>query len=405
MEGAILLARQNGGSSPADQFLSLIQNPFSSAFQLNAFWASFGTSIGLTLLLAAIFSLFRPRNSLVYAPKLKHADRKHAPPPLGKGLLAWLTPVLKTTESQLVDCIGLDATVFLRFTRMCRNMFLVTSIIGCFIMIPVNVSQSNTSRVPGLNTFVTMTPQFISTRAIWSHVVCAWVFDIIVAYFLWRNYKAISALRRHYFQSSEYQKSLHARTILVRHIPPDYRTDEGLLRLTDEINVTPSVPRTSTGRNMKHLPKLIAEHEKTVRQLEAVLAKYFKDPDRLPSRRPTCRPSRKYQEEHGSNKVDAIDYLTDRIRDLEVEIKHVRGSIDTLNAMPYGFASWESIENAHAVAYAARNKHPHGTTITLAPRPNDIIWDNLSLTHKSLKWETLHQLHLVDRADRVVDRA
>ncbi|EEH44377.1 uncharacterized protein PADG_00666 [Paracoccidioides brasiliensis Pb18] len=387
MEGAILLARQNGGTSPADQFLSLIQNPFSSAFQLNAFWASFGTSIGLTLLLAAIFSLFRPRNSLVYAPKLKHADRKHAPPPLGKGLLAWLTPVLKTTESQLVDCIGLDATVFLRFTRMCRNMFLVTSIIGCFIMIPVNVSQSNTSRVPGINTFVTMTPQFISTRAIWSHVVCAWIFDIIVAYFLWRNYRAISGLRRHYFQSSEYQKSLHARTILVRHIPPDYRTDEGLLRLTDEINVTPSVPRTSTGRNMKHLPKLIAEHEKMVRQLEAVLAKYFKDPDRLPPKRPTCRPSRKYQEEHGSNKVDAIDYLTDRIRDLEVEIKYVRGSIDTLNAMPYGFASWESIENAHAVAYAARNKHPHGTTITLAPRPNDIIWDNLSLTHKSLKWK------------------
>ncbi|PGH35174.1 hypothetical protein GX50_01986 [[Emmonsia] crescens] len=384
MEGAIL-ARQSAGKSPADQLLELIQNPFSSAFRLDAFWASFGTSVGLTLLLALIFSLFRPRNSLVYAPKIKHADQKHAPPPLGKGLLAWLTPVIKTKESELVDCIGLDATVFLRFTRMCRNMFLTLSIIGCFVMIPINITQSKPP--PGINAFATMTPEYVSYRAMWSHVVCLWAFDAIVAYFLWRNYRVVSTLRRHYFESPEYQKSLHARTLLVRHIPPDFRTDEGLLRLTDEINPTPSIPRASIGRNMKELPKLIAEHEKVVRQLEEVIAKYFKNPDRLPSKRPTCRPSKEYQTEHGSDKVDAIDYLTDRIRDLEAEIKYVRESIDTLNAMPYGFASWESIANAHVAAYAARNKHPKGTTISLAPRPNDIIWENLPLTSKSRKWK------------------
>lgn len=169
--------------------------------------------MGLTLLLALIFSLFRPRNSLVYAPKIKHADQKHAPPPLGKGLLAWLTPVIKTKESELVDCIGLDATVFLRFTRMCRNMFLTLSIIGCFVMIPINITQSKPP--PGINAFATMTPEYVSYRAMWSHVVCLWAFDAIVAYFLWRNYRVVSTLRRHYFESPEYQKSLHARTLLV----------------------------------------------------------------------------------------------------------------------------------------------------------------------------------------------
>ncbi|PGH18050.1 hypothetical protein AJ79_00676 [Helicocarpus griseus UAMH5409] len=386
MEGAILVARE--GKSPADQFLEMIQNPFSSAFRLDAFWASFGTSVGLTLLLALLFSLFRPRNSLVYAPKIKHADRKHAPPEVGKGFLAWLTPVMKTKESQLVDAIGLDATVFLRFTRMCRNMFTAMSIIGCFVMIPINVTQSNATLTPGINGFVTMTPQFVSSsKAMWGHVVCTWVFDAIVAFFLWQNYRAIFGLRRQYFQSPEYQASLHARTLMIRHIPPDFRTDEGLLRLTDEINPTPSIPRASIGRNMKELPKLIEEHSRVVRQLEEVLAKYFKHPDRLPAKRPTCRPSKKYQGEHGSGKVDAIDYLTDRIQDLETEIRFVRDSIDTRNAMSYGFASWESIDNAHVAAYTARKKHPQGTTISLAPRPNDIIWENLALTSKSRKWK------------------
>ncbi|OJD21744.1 hypothetical protein ACJ73_06915 [Blastomyces percursus] len=382
MEGAIL-ARQDGEKSAGDQLLELIRNPFSSAFQLNAFWASFSTSVGLTLLLALLFCLFRPRNSLVYAPKIKHADQKHSPPPVGKGLFAWITPVIKTKERELIDCIGLDATVFLRFTRMCRDIFLTSSVIGCFVMIPINITKSTPP--VGINAFATMTPEYVSYNAIWSHVVCLWIFNAIVAYFLWRNYRAISTLRRCYFESSEYQKSLHARTILVRHIPPNFRTDEGLLRLTDVINPTPSVPRASIGRNMKELPKLIAEHEKMVRQLEEVLAKYFKNPDRLPPRRPTCRPSKEYQAEHGCEKVDAIDYLTDRIRDLEAQIKYVRESIDTLNAMPYGFASWESIYNAHVAAYTARNKHPQGTSITLAPRPSDIIWENLALTRKNRK--------------------
>ncbi|KAK2786250.1 hypothetical protein FQN53_006804 [Emmonsiellopsis sp. PD_33] len=374
------------GKSPAEQFLEMIQDPFSASFQSNAFWASLGTSLGITFLLALLFSLFRPRNSLVYAPKVKHADRKHAPPAVGRGLFAWLTPVLKTKEHELVDTIGLDATLFLRFTRMCRNILLVLSVIGCCIMIPINVTQSEKTIAQGLSGFVTMTPKLVFNKSLWALVVCSWAFDIIIAYFLWSNYRTVVALRKRYFQSSEYQMSLHARTLLIRHVPERSRSDEGLLHLTDEINPTPSIPRVSIGRNMKELPKLIAEHEKLVRQLEETLAKYFKNPDRLPPKRPTCRPSKQHKDEHTGDKVDAIDYLTDRIRNLEAEIQYVRESVDTRNAMPYGFASWESVENAHAVAYTARKKHPQGTSISLAPRPNDIIWENLPLTRQNRKW-------------------
>lgn len=170
-------------------------------------------------------------------------------------------------------------------------------------------------------------------------------------------------------------------------IPPDIRSDEGFLRLTDEINPTAALPRTSVGRNVKGIPKLIKEHEEMVRQLESVLAKYLKNPDRLPPNRPTMRPPRSLRADHGSGKVDAIDFLTDRIQRLEEEIRHVRNSIDKRNAMSYGFVSWDKIEHAHAVAYVARNKHPHGTTIRLAPRPSDLIWENLALSKSARRWK------------------
>lgn len=165
------------------------------------------------------------------------------------------------------------------------------------------------------------------------------------------------------------------------------RSDEGLLQLTEEVNPTAALPRAAIGRNVKELPCLIKEHEETVRQLESVLAKYLKRPDRLPPNRPMMRPPRRLKGDRPSGKVDAIDFLTDRIQQLEVQIKDVRDSIDKRNAMPYGFASWESIEHAHAVAYTARKKHPHGTTIRLAPRPNDLIWENLPLSKRARKWK------------------
>ncbi|KAJ5590779.1 hypothetical protein N7450_004751 [Penicillium hetheringtonii] len=381
--------RPRDDTSGTDEFVKLIADPFRTSLTTSALWASLGTSIGLSLLLALLFSLFRPRHSLVYAPKVKHADSKHAPPPIGKGFFSWVKPVIRTREPQLIETIGLDAALFLRFTKMCRNILIIMSIIGCLVMIPVNVTQSqdfqSKSDMSALND---MTPlHVLKANAMWSQVACAWVFDIIIAFFLWRNYRAVRALRRQYFQSSDYQRSLHARTLMITDIPTPDRSDEGILRITDEVNPTAALPRAAIGRSVRNLPAIIKEHEEHVRRLESVLAKYLKRPDQLPQKRPTMRPPRNQRSKHPGGRVDAIDYLTVRIRVLEEEIKHGRVSIDRRDAMPYGFASWERIEHAHAVAWTSRKKHPKGTIIALAPRPSDLIWENLPLSKQARKWK------------------
>lgn len=341
------------------------------------------------ILITVLFSFLRPRNSVVYAPKLKYADAKHAPPEIGKGLFAWFAPVTRTKEAQLVDKLGMDGTVFLRFTRMCRNMFLVLSIISIVILIPANTVGSNK---PGINgdankIFLAMTPQFMKQDALWTHVVSAYLINIVVTFFLWRNYIAVTRLRRQYFVSTEYLMSLHSRTLMITDIPKSVRTDEGILRLLDNFGKSAAFPRAAIGRNVKELPDLIEEHEKTVRKLESVLSKYLKNPANLPSTRPTMSPSKKYRENNATKKVDAIDYLTERIRGLEGEILHVRDSVDKRNPMPYGFASYEKIEDAHTVALETKKKHPQGTTIRMAPRPNDLIWKNLPLTKNARRWK------------------
>ena len=343
------------------------------------------------ILITLAFSILRPHNSVVYAPKLKYADDKHAPPRIGKGIFAWFWPVASIKEAELVEKIGLDATVFLRFTKMCRNIFILVTLVAVAILLPANVisSKKHPSQVVGVSHgFLSdSTPLSVKGPALWVHVVCAWAINIIVAFFLWRNYAAVTRLRRQYFESAEYLTALHSRTLMLTDIPTASRTDEGILRLTDEVEQTSGLPRAAIARNVKELPELIEEHDEAVKELETVLAKYLKNPENLPANRPKITPSKKYRKNNGGQKVDAIDYLTDRISELEVEIKHVRESIDKRNPMPFGFASYERIEDAHTVAYAAKKKHPQGTTIKMAPRPNDLIWKNLPLSKKDRSWK------------------
>lgn len=141
-------------------------------------------------------------------------------------------------------------------------------------------------------------------------------------------------------------------------------------------------PRTAIARNVKELPKLIEHHEEAVRELEKVLARYLSNPNRLPSKRPVCKVAKEDRATHGKEKVDAIDYLTDRIKKLEKMIKEVRENVDMRNPMSFGFASYAHIEDAHAVAYAARKKGPGGCNVYLAPKPQDLLWQNLPMSRR-----------------------
>jgi hypothetical protein len=117
--------------------------------------------------------------------------------------------------------------------------------------------------------------------------------------------------------------------------------------------------------------------------LERQLAKYLKNPNQLPAKRPTCKVAKEDVVTHGKGKVDAIDYLTDRVARLEVMIKEVRESVDMRNAMSFGFASYTHIEDAHAVAHASQKKGPTGCDVYLAPKPHDLLWQNLSMSRRT----------------------
>lgn len=128
-------------------------------------------------------------------------------------MFAWVKPILNTHEQDLLPLIGLDAIVFLRSLKMCRNIFLVLAEIGCGILIPLNLSKGVNKS--GQTAISRVTPANVFGTANWGMTICAWFFNMVVAGFLWWNYRAVLRLRRQYYESAEYQASLHARTLMV----------------------------------------------------------------------------------------------------------------------------------------------------------------------------------------------
>ncbi|KAF2087983.1 DUF221-domain-containing protein [Saccharata proteae CBS 121410] len=385
MRGASLSPRAE--TSSTDTFVNLISDPFSTELDQKSFWSSLGWSVCFAIIFAALFCFLRPYNSAVYAPRLKAADDRHKPPVTKKGFLGWVDPVLKTREQLLVEKIGLDATLFLRFTKMCRNMFLALAFVGCGAFIPINLIVNKGNSESKASAFMRLTPLNLSGSVCWVHVLVAYVFDVIICFFVWTNYKAVRMLRQDYLNSPEYQDSLHSRTLMLTDLPKPMRSVEGIVTLTETVKATDPRPTGVIARNVKELPELIENYTNTVLVLEEVVTKYCKNPKRLPAKRPTMRPytSDKSYADH-KHKVDAIEYLSNRLAKLRTEIEHVRESVDQRDPLPYGFASYETIEQAHLVAYSVGRKHPQGATIRLAPKPTDIIWKNLPLSKNDRRW-------------------
>ncbi len=88
-------------------------------------------------------------------------------------------------------------------------------------------------------------------------------------------------------------------------------------------------------------------------------------------------------------KVDSIDYYTRRIKENETSILKSRENLSEKKVLNYGFVSFESIRDAHSVANQL-DSAPSGSrikqktllapSVQLAPMPQDIIWNNLSMS-------------------------
>ncbi|KAF8806572.1 DUF221-domain-containing protein [Phlegmacium glaucopus] len=336
----------------------------------------------VSLVTVLLFNILRPKNKVIYEPKVKYHQGNKPPPRITDSVFGWLPPLVFTKEPELLDKIGLDAVAFLRFLRLLRWLFTGIAVLTCGILIPINIffnlkNVKSTQRdILSLLTIRDVTGNFL-----YAHVTVTYLITLLIIYSVNKNWQAMVKLRHEWFRSPEYLQSFYARTLQVRHVSKREQSDEGLKSIFQSVRVPYPTTSVHIGRKVGKLPELIEYHNQTVREFEEVLVKYLKG-GKIKPNRPTIRIGGTCG--CGGTRKDAIEFYTAKLKRTEAAIEEYRTQIETRKAENYGFASMAAVPYAHVVAKIIAGKRPKGTQISLAPNPKDIIWDNMAKTDAEL---------------------
>ncbi|KAJ7772127.1 hypothetical protein DFH07DRAFT_216960 [Mycena maculata] len=322
------------------------------------------------------FNLLRPRNKIIYEPKVKyHVGDSKRPPRMDDSICGWLPPLIHTKEPELVDKIGLDAAVFLRFGRLMRWLFTGVAALTCGILLPINVVYNIKADVQGRTILSAMTIRDLSGNILFVHVGVTYLITFLIMFCVYVHWNEMVKLRRAWFRSPEYLGAFYARTLTILHVPKSNQSDAGIKEIFDSVRVPYPTTSVHIGRKVGKLPELIEYHNSTVRELETYLVQYLRG-GKIGKRRPTIRIGGTCG--CGGTRKDAIEFYTEKLKRTEAAIEDYRTHFHEHKPENYGFASMAAVPYAHVVAKILGNKHPKGTDISLAPNPKDIIWENMT---------------------------
>jgi hypothetical protein len=192
-------------------------------------------------------------------------------------------------------------------------------------------------------------------------------------------------MRQFYFRLPSNERSM--KSLMVSKIPKEKQSDHDLKSWIESTRaIQHPITDSMMGHHSSKLSDLFEKHEAAVQQLETALASYLSDgkQDTDNKKRRTVRVGGFLF--CGGRKVDAIEYYTKQVSDLDAEIKQLRK--DKGNVAPYGWISFDKIEYAHASErslekWLKKTKHDNIFHVRLSPTPKNLVWNNLPLDDKT----------------------
>ncbi|KAF9925011.1 hypothetical protein FBU30_005145 [Linnemannia zychae] len=337
----------------------------------------FNMAVGIGIFVA--FLIVRHWSKKIYQPRTYLVAKDIRSPPLPPGAFSWITASFKVKDTELLEKVGLDAYMFLRFLRMSAMLFAGFTLLGVPILIPINV-------IGGAKTGLLSTTSGSVTQSwrLWFHLVLTYIFCGATMALLWREMREYTQRRHAYLLSKKHNKAPQATTILVTAIPKGLNTEKALY---DIFNRFPEgVSKIWLNRHPKDILKLCKERDEIVPKLEMAEYNYIRSAYSKKSQqssgfvdpiRPVGRVSRI---PFMGKKVDLINYYTERLAFLnhEIETAQQTGSLKSLNSAFIQF-------NSQFGAQSAVQTVVHPRPFQMAPMyseisPLDVVWDNMNLS-------------------------
>ncbi|XP_031491705.1 CSC1-like protein HYP1 [Nymphaea colorata] len=349
---------------------------------VSALLTSVGINLGLCILFYALYSILRkqPWNVHVYVPRLVAEKKvKEGGHFQLEGLLpsaGWIKKAWEPSEEELLAVAGFDSMVFMRIFIFSLKIFSVATVIGIFILLPINyfgqqLSDIDYSDIPSqsLDLF-TISNVKNGSKWLWVHFAAVYIISGAACYLLYNEHNHITSKRLEYFYSTKSEPREF--TIVVRGIPVAQGSS---LDDTVEKFYKEYYPSTYLSHEMVHrtsrLQSLINDAENLYKKIVHLKSKATTEGN----------------SEHGGGCFGLrrrTDLVNEHIKKLETLEENARlEQSDILirgKEIPAAFVSFRSCYDAAAANQIQQRPNPTEWTTEQAPEPRDVYWPFLLTT-------------------------
>ncbi|XP_071962779.1 calcium permeable stress-gated cation channel 1-like isoform X2 [Antedon mediterranea] len=302
------------------------------------------------------------------------------------GFCSWIRAVFTITDNQIRRKSGVDAIQYLQFQRYLIGLVVIICVLSIGVILPVNFSGDQEG---GKQNFGHTTISNLPTdsKALWVHTFFAMIYFVI----------AIIALRHFKQHLPNREEPSHiSRTLFVIGIPLE-RTEPALIRQHFQ-EAYPDVEVTDVqfAYDISRLQYL--DQARKDAQANRIACESMQQSSGVA---PTLRPGLCGQigchDCCGGPKVDAIEYysrqadhlasavMTEKQSALQSNLGMAFVTVSTVEAGARIVSDYATLKTGPpTVSSVSRTVHSTTWTVDYAPWPDDIIWQNLSVSN--LKW-------------------
>ncbi|KAF9911746.1 hypothetical protein EC991_002474 [Linnemannia zychae] len=383
-------------------------------------------SVALGLVGFLTFCVLRTRWIVMFAPRTKL--RRHTPPILSATFFGWIPQLLRIPEGEMLDIVGLDAVMLLRFFAMAIKLFALCLIPGMLVIWPVNYYSTKDGRDPsmpdgdnGIFSQFAPTPgmQGTSMLYLFTQFTFTWVFSILTLFTLWKAYEGYVSIRRKFMLKRA--KTITNRTVMVVGLPNHLQSDRALATFYESLGAG-NVESAHVVRHVRTLKRLIDQRAHALMQLERAYTHYYGNPSKFHGYDPdkiladnehALTVHAEDEDEHAAEttesssllrpahhgkkrpttrlglwglfgkKVDKIDHCREVFVTLDKAVQKMRMS-RIFATTSVGFVTFEEMHSAQILAQTVNTQETLSCETYIAPEPRDVYWDNLILPPSEL---------------------
>ncbi|KAF3514712.1 hypothetical protein F2Q69_00008462 [Brassica cretica] len=354
--------------------------------EFESFLVSLGTSAVIFVVLMLLFTWLsrRPGNvSVYYSNRILKGMDPWEGSSLTRNPFAWIREAFTSTEQDVVKLSGVDTAVYFVFLSTVLGIFALSALLLLPALLPISATDNSLKNsrsatdTTSNGTFsqldnLSMANITKKSSRLWAFLGAVYWVSLVTYFMLWKAYKHVAALRAEALMSSE-EVLPEQYAILVRDIPspPNGETQKEFVDSYFREIYPETFYRSLVVTENSKINKIwedLEGYKKKLARAEAVFA--------ATSNRPTNKTGLLGLV---GERVDSIDYYTKLINE---SVTKLEAEQRTVLAEKQQTAAVVFFTDRVTAALAAQSLHCQMVdkwTVTEAPEPRQIIWENLKI--------------------------